>query len=209
MAEHLLALRVWITLDFKLHLDGYAWHALDSKRPIVSDPMKDIGAFRADAATVQALIAQTGSQVRPQWRIFRFLFVDKQTELTSHILANGTHFLPLSKSEGFIDKLRRYRVATFTVDPSHPVFARFARVCTTVFLIFLQGVQIRTETPTVNVRVALGQEMRDLFITPTMAVQETSSGILYFVSTESVFGFEYVAETRVFDGWRIDWGARN
>jgi hypothetical protein len=204
MAERLLALRVWITLDFKQYLDGYAWHALDSKRYIVSDPMKEIGAFRADAATLQALIAQIGSQVRPQSRLFRFQFVEQQNDSASHVLANGTQVVVLPKNEAFPDRLKKERVATFTIDPGLPVFSRFARIRTTAFRIFLQDIQTpytHNTSPTVNLRVVLGQEMQDLSLTPTKDIQEhstnpASSRILHFVTTESVFGFEYVADTK-------------
>ncbi|KAI1851341.1 hypothetical protein JX266_003416 [Neoarthrinium moseri] len=191
MAERLLTLRIWITLDFQQYLSAYTWHALDSKRPITVDPMKDLGSFRADAAVLQAAAAQVGGRVRAQTRKFCFTSTGALTAQAN----------PMVLSSDFVESLRQDRSVSFSLDIMNPVFSKYSRVRTTGFRIFLDGAQTDQDTP-ISLRVVLGREMKDLApdrVSESDAVDlsvQNAPRILNFVTTESVFGYEYIGSTK-------------
>ncbi|KAF2746505.1 hypothetical protein M011DRAFT_526940 [Sporormia fimetaria CBS 119925] len=185
MAERLLALRTWITLDFEQYLAAYAWHALDPTRPVLTDPMKDIGAFRADAAAIQAKYAEKTSTLNIQSRKFCFSTTGAGT------IASASQPALLSVSPDFMDRLKRDRTAEFVIDILHPVFARFGRIRTTSFKIILKGPASNT-SQILSLRVVLGSQMGDLLAVKN---SDTASRVVDYVTTESVYGFEFAPTT--------------
>ena len=71
MLERIMALRVWLWLDFQAYVGAYMWYSLDPDPPIQLDPMKRLEYFVNDAALLQAAIAQADERIRSQERVFK------------------------------------------------------------------------------------------------------------------------------------------
>lgn len=194
MAERLLALRTWINLDFLQYLAVYAWNSPDSKRPITLDPLKDMGSFRTDAATLQALSAQVYAQARSQTRLFRLSY--KRGDLLARI-ESGEYALP--QAEDILSVLKQSREASFTLNYESPLFRRFGRFRLSKARMFLDNAKAEDEADPVSLRITLGTAMKDLGVDkvkdsgPPLPGIDTSR-VLHFVTTESTFGFEYAGK---------------
>ncbi|KAK1980387.1 hypothetical protein LZ30DRAFT_823751 [Colletotrichum cereale] len=172
MAERLLTLRTWIALDFRQYLAAYAWNRLPCARPILLDPMKDIGSFRNDAATLQALSAQARTDVRAKRRIFRFspspepshtngstvegvgigsVIGFKKNVIKSKSKVNDN---ALVHSEEFLNSLRNSRTFSFSIDCEHALSQRYGRLRIRRTRVFLDGAVTDEESP-VSIRVTL------------------------------------------------------
>ncbi|KAF4437159.1 hypothetical protein F53441_13117 [Fusarium austroafricanum] len=206
-AERLLALRNWIVLDFGQYAASYAWNSLDTTPPITIDPMKDLGSFLNDAATLQALSAQVYSNVRAQTRVFNLssgtagvIGTNNGSDgngnrLKDRSLAASGDIATLNLPNDFIDSFKSTRSTTFTIDCESPMFQYYGRLRLSKARIFLETSAGSDATP-VSLCVTLGTSMKDL----SMEKRQTSvtglgsasaSRVLHFVTTESTFGFEY------------------
>ncbi|KAJ4267185.1 hypothetical protein NW762_003286 [Fusarium torreyae] len=200
LAERVLAVRSWVVLDFRQYVASYAWDYLKPSQPIVVDPMKDIAAFRNDAATLQALAAQVPPAVRAQQRLFSFT-----SSAATSTLEEGTGN-PMVHIPDFLDVLKATRTASFTLDCEHPTFQRYGRLRVRIARIYLDGIN-DTEDKLISLRVTLGTAMKDLARENLQEKMGTSEGgvaprVLDFVTTESTFGFEYLSRSKsiVMDG---------
>ncbi|KAL7755710.1 hypothetical protein ACKLNR_014237 [Fusarium oxysporum f. sp. zingiberi] len=211
-AERLLALRNWIVLDFGQYAASYAWNSLDTTPPITMDPMKDLGSFLNDAATLQALSAQVYSNVRAQTRVFNLSSGTagiNGTNSASHGNGNGLKDISLAASgsiatldlpNDFIDLLKSTRSTTFTIDCESPMFQYYGRLRLSKARIFLDT-STGSDTTPVSLRVTLGASMKDLSMekretSVTGPGSATAPRVLHFVTTESTFGFEYAGNDR-------------
>lgn len=194
MAERLLALRANIDLDFRQYLAAYAWNALDARRPLALDPLKDIGSFRSDAATLQALSAQVYAQARSQTRLFRLSC--KRGDLLAKI-ASSEDASP--HAEDVVSALKQNREASFTLNYESLLFRRFGRFRLSKARMFLNNAKAEDEADPVSLRITLGTAMKDLGVDkvkdsgpPLPGID--ASRVLHFVTTESTFGFEYAGK---------------
>ncbi|KPA37137.1 hypothetical protein FLAG1_10066, partial [Fusarium langsethiae] len=200
-AERLLALRSWIVLDFRQYVASYAWNSLDTYPPITIDPLKDLGSFLNDAATLQALSAQVYSNVRAQTRVFSLSYRRSAvSEKNSNGAKNGNFaengsIAALSAPDNFIEDLRNKRSAFFNINCESILFQTYGRIRLSKARIFLES-SIADDTTPVSLRISLGPSMKDLSLEKRQSAATNhqsaiASRVLQFVTTESTFGFEY------------------
>ncbi|GKU12934.1 unnamed protein product [Fusarium langsethiae] len=205
-AERLLALRSWIVLDFRQYVASYAWNSLDTQPPITIDPLKDLGSFLNDAATLQALSAQVYSNVRAQTRVFSLSYrVSTVSEKNGNGTKNGNlaengSITALSVPDNFIEDLRSKRSASFNINCENALFQSYGRIRLSKARIFLESSTDGDTTP-VSLRISLGPSMKDLSLEKTQSSTASpesaiASRVLQFVTTESTFGFEYTGNNK-------------
>ena len=114
MLERIMALRVWLWLDFQAYVGAYMWYSLDPDPPIQLDPMKRLEYFVNDAALLQAAIAQTDERIRSQERTFKFSIPEdlsgENNWKTAVAMAQYTRSL------------------VFEINRDHPTFKNFSRL---------------------------------------------------------------------------------
>lgn len=201
LAERILAVRNWVVLDFRQYVASYAWNCLENDQPITIDPLKDFASFKNDAATLQALAAQIGPRVRAQRRLFKFS--------SEHDLPTVTNF-NVTTSEG--SATTTHYIMTFTLDPENPVFQKFGRIRLRAARVYLDDLD-RVDDEIISMKTTLGATMQDLSLQFLKATKDASGAspsrrTLQFITTESVFGFEYYGVTKeiLMDGQLVNSG---
>ncbi|RAH54694.1 hypothetical protein BO85DRAFT_480185 [Aspergillus piperis CBS 112811] len=71
MFDRLLTVRAFVMLDFWTYRSAYMYHSLSSGFPIVCSPVKFIGDYFDDAATLQSAITEYGSSTIVQKKVFQ------------------------------------------------------------------------------------------------------------------------------------------
>ena len=188
LLERLLATRTWIQLDFYSYLSAYMYYSLDKIPPIHLDPTKQIAMYNADAALLQAAVAQSETKTHAQRRVFK-------------LNSNSGVF-----GDGWQGKLASERSFTFSVDPASTTFAPYTRlrVYGVRYVIhfmdswrlpldlrrirfhrcYLEGVSTTQETP-LRVGVAFDGRLTDKNISEN---QEQ----VFFVTPPRSIAFEYI-----------------
>jgi hypothetical protein len=186
--QRLVSVRTSVCLDFRHYLDGLTWYALEASHASLDlNPLKEIGEFYNDAATLQGAYARSTAEIQPQTMNFRLnalLSAPPNQDAGKAGLAEANNPLTIQ-----VDGVNfpATRTAVLHIDPMAPCFEGFGRVRMKRFAVFLDGVS----APYVSLRVDLGPLMYDLSIDGSV-VQDARC--LAFSTTPTTMGFAYSME---------------
>ncbi|EMD00387.1 hypothetical protein BAUCODRAFT_20501 [Baudoinia panamericana UAMH 10762] len=202
--QRLVAVRTSIALDFKQYLDGLAWYALEVVQTNINlDPLKDIGEFYNDTATLQGAFARVSAYVRVQSRSFWL----STASGSQGIAASQADPAPLmvANAGSLAKDTMQSKTMTFSIDLTLPCFTGLGRIRMKSFSILLDGVA----ADYVSLRARLGEQMADLSLNSAQTdgvqtgveLQSAANRILHFNAAALTLGFAYSVDRQ---GQRTD-----
>jgi hypothetical protein len=182
-----VSVRTSVCLDFRHYLDGLTWYALEASHSSLDlNPLKEIGEFYNDAATLQGAYARATAEIQPQTRKFKLnalLSTPNQDAGKAGLAeANNPLTIQLDATNFSAD-----RTAVLHIDPTAPCFESLGRVRMKRFAVFLDGVS----APYISLRIGLGPLMYDLSIDDSVV---EATPCLAFSTTPTTMGFAYSME---------------
>jgi hypothetical protein len=166
------------------------WYALEAPHASLDlNPLKEIGEFYNDAATLQGAYARATAEIQPQTRKFKLNALlptppdqDSDSGKAGLVEANNPLTIQLDAANFSAD-----RTAVLHIDPTAPCFKNLGRVRMKRFAVFLDGVSASY----VSLRVGLGPLMYDLSTDGSVA---EALRCLAFSTIPTTMGFAYSME---------------
>lgn len=193
--QRLIAVRSSIGIDFKQYVDGLTWYSLTPCTSLRLDPLKDIGDFYNDAATLQGISTKMSGDIRAQTRTFCFSTMANDGNGSTSASKNNP--APLTLATGSITSIVSTSVFGFSPDPILPCFAQLGRIRLKSFQIVLEGIK----SPFVSMKVRLGEHMVDLNTVrsdPTRGDStDVTSRLLQFSTSPMTLGFAYSVDVHL------------